>query len=368
MNRVRALVNNRSNASNNHGRSQSPRTAGTISSANDDQTTVFDGESVFGDSETLNTVVSEGETIGDLQRLGFVNRCPRFTSHRTMPFVMVLLNKGFFCFPSEKSLKVYIQNKRKLDNLNPVDGLGVPLFHAVPLGVVKTIFSSKAPVMKIYKFALIDLEKAKPPPEAESISVDGSNALYKYLFCSVYEEIHNNAARVEHRFEFNAASPDQPPPENLTMVNMIHWRNTDTRLNGLNLRWYGTSGFASPFGSADVKLLVLDDSMASLMDQQTPEEFVMHGRNNRSRPLGRLPIWAKYSNDGSTVIPKKRTLKIAKLQIGECVADVNTEGMINIPPETQYLTCMCMVIHEYESRKDRRRTSGVTLVPDMMFA
>lgn len=368
MNRVRELVGGRSDVNHERGSGQSQTMGDAASGAGDDQTTVFESGNDLDDSETLNTVASGGETIGDLQRLGFVNRCPRFTSRRTIPFVLVLLTKGFFCFPSENSLKAYIKNKRKFDRLDAVGGLGVPLFHAVPLGVVKTIFSSKAPIMKIYKYVIIDSNKTKPPPDAEHISTDGSNVLYKYLFCSVYEVIRNNVGRVEHRFEFGAGSSSDHTPETVKMVNMIHWRNTDTKLNGLNLRWYGTSGFASPFGTANVKLLVLDDNMPSLMDQRTTEDFETCARNNRTRSLGKLPIWAKYSNEGSTVIPKKRTLKIAHLQIQECIPGLNPEGIFNMPLETQVLTCMCMVIHEFESRKDRRRTPGATLIPDMMFA
>lgn len=325
----------------------------------DDQETLLENNSGDGndldDTETLNTVASGGDTIGDFQRQGYVNRCPRFTHHRMIPFVLVLLTKGFFCFPSEKSLKTYIGNKRKFDKLDGIEGLGIPLFHAVPLGVVKTIFSPKSPIMKIYKYIVINSEKDKPPPEAEEISVDGSLVLYKYLFCSVLEEVINDIGRVEHKFNFTRLNGDDPLPQVLTMANMKYWRNTDTTLNGLNLRWYGTSGFASPFGTGNIKLLVLDDNMASLMDQRTVDEYENHDRHNRTRPLGRLPIWAKYSNEGSTVIPKKRTLRMANLQMGECQSIAHSDGIFNIPWETQALTCMCMVLHEYESRKDRRQ-------------
>ncbi|GAV50783.1 hypothetical protein ZYGR_0Z02060 [Zygosaccharomyces rouxii] len=373
MNRVRELIGGQHSSRNERTRSQRQDVPqpGMSTRAGEDQETLFENDTDDGDglddTETLNTVASGGDTIGDFQRQGFVNRCPRFTHHRMIPFILVLLTKGFFCFPSEKSFKKYIENKRKFDKLDGIEGLGIPLFHAVPLGVVKTIFSPKSPIMKIYKYVIIDSERDKPPPDAEQISVDGSLTLYKYLFCSILEEINNDAGRVEHKFNFTRLDNDGPLPQVLTMANMIHLRNTDTTLNGLNLRWYGTSGFASPFGTGNIKLLVLDDNMASFMDQKTVEEYEHHYRNNRTRPLGRLPIWAKYSNEGSTVIPKKRTLRMAKLQMGEYQSIAHSDGIFNVPWETQALTCMCMVLHEYESRKDRRRTGGLTLGPDMIF-
>lgn len=382
MNRVRELIGGQSGSRNDRVRSQQQRQQrqqqynynidqasmmGTRESGDDQETLL---ENILDDTETLNTVDSGGETIGDFQRQGYVNRCPRFAHQRMVPFVLVLLTKGFFCFPSEKSLKTYIENKRKFDRLDPTEGLGIPLFHAVPLSVVKTIFSPKAPIMKIYKYVIIDSQVNKIPPDVERISIDGPLVLCKYLFCTVLEEVNNGSGRVEHKLNFTgiaANDEDQLIPQVLTMANMIHWRNTDTQLNGLNLRWYGTSGFASPFGTGNIKLLVLDDNMPSLMEQKTTEEFENHDRNNRTRPLGRLPIWAKYSNEGSTVIPKKRTLRMANLQIGEYQSASHSDGIFNVPWETQALTCMCMVLHEYESRKDRRRTGGVTLGPDMIF-
>lgn len=370
MNRVRELIgvqqNNGRHERTNSQQEELPQASIANTREGDDQETLLEDD-IGDDTETLNTVASGGDTIGDFQRQGFVNRCPRFTHRRMIPFVLVLLTKGFFSFPSEKSFKTYIENKRKFAKIDGIDGLGIPLFHAVPLGVVKTIFSPKSPIMKIYKYVVINSETDKRPPDAEEISVDGSLVLYKYLFCSVIEEVDNNAGRVEHRFNFTKIHEDDPLPSVLTMANMVHWRNTDTSLNGLNLRWYGTSGFASPFGTGNIKLLVLDDNMPSLIDQKTIEEYENYDRNNRTRPLGRLPIWAKYSNEGSTVIPKKRTLRMANLQMGEYQSFAHSDGIFNVPWETQALTCMCMVLHEYESRKDRRRTGGVTLGPDMIF-
>lgn len=326
--------------------------------AGSDQETVFDGD----DSRTINTALSETSTLGDLRRNGYVNRCPHFTSERNIPFVSILLTKGFFCFPSEQSFAKFLENKRKFDKLD-ADGLGIPLFHAVPLGVVKTILHKNLPVVKIYKFVL--LEEDEPPPEHshELISTDGGRRLFKIEFCEVYKRMGGiNWSRVEHKFVFHTDDLEQHEDRLFTvkMVNHVQRRHTDTRFDDLNLRWYGTTGFASPFGSGNFKLLVLDDNMPCLTDQLTDEDYERALRSHPIRTLAQLPVWANYSDETGTILPKKRTVRLANFMIGESEnagnseSDTSANGIRSVPWATQVMTCMCMVLHDYESRKDKR--------------
>ncbi|QLG74154.1 hypothetical protein HG535_0G00390 [Zygotorulaspora mrakii] len=324
-----------------------------------DQSTVFDGADNNNpdfDRITISTTTSESETIGDLRRQGFVNRCPRFNAIRTMPLTSIVLSKGFFCFPSEASFMKYLDNKRKFNELETTSGLGIPLYHALPLGVVKTLFSRNAPDIKIYKYVLINTEKEKPPIDGTFISQNGSFVLYKYLFCAVYQNILDDYSRIETRMEFYKQHETDPSIEAVRMANYVQRRNTDAKLNGLNLRWYGTTGFASPFGSGNLKLFVLDDKMPSFVDQQTRKEYDEYSAKYNGRRLGQMPIWALYSDSSSTVIPKRRTLRLATLEIGELKNNdaAFSEGILDIPWETEAVACMCMVLHEYESRKDKR--------------
>lgn len=239
MNRVRNLIGNHHNRNTlaDGAINQTPFYSDTDDI--DDQSTVFErpnSDDAF-DHVTLNTAISETQTIGDFQRQGFINRCPRFDALRTMPFTSVVLSKGFYCFPSEVSFKEYVDNNRKFDNLDTIKGLGVPLFHAVPLGVVKTLFSRNAPDVKIYKFVLINSEIKKPPVNGELISQNGSFMLYKYLFCIVFQEILDGYSRIETKLEFYRQHETDPPIEPLLMANHVQRRNTDTKINDLNLRW-----------------------------------------------------------------------------------------------------------------------------------
>lgn len=371
MNRIRHLIGNQQGRNNGHGTdaNQLQENNQFAAADDDDESTIFEGnnESVR-NVLPLNRVVSESSTIGDLQRLGFVNRCPAFNSQRIMVLVTVLLAKGFYCFPSDLSFKKFLDNKRKFDHLDTNTGLGIPIFHLVSLNIVKTMFYRKAPSLKIYKYVLINSEIEKPPLDAELISENGSYQLYKFLFCSVFQATLDHYSRVEYKFVFHPANPTDCVPDELTMANHVQRRHTDTKLNGLNLRWYGTTGFSSPFGSGNFKLLVLDDEMPSMMDQRTSDEYDAYARTHKGRPLGRLPIWAKYSDATGSIIPKKRTQRLAEFEIGESNPDNSAAslGVFDIPWETQTLTCMCMVLREFETRKDGRSGSLMT-TGDFMY-
>lgn len=363
MNRVRSIIGHQQTST---GVQQADRDQHYYgpSDDQDDQLTVFEGPNEDrGDNVTLNTAVSGSVTIGDFQRLGFVNRCPSFNAQRTMLFTSVFLTKGFFCFPSELSFRTFLDNKRRLDALDSTMGLGIPLFHAVSGGVVKSIFNRHAPIMRIYTYVLIDSSTEKPPENGELVSQDGFKVLYKCLFCSVYQEMMCDYGRVEHKFVFNAVRRNETPMEPVVMANHVQCRDTDTRLMGLNLRWYGTTGFASPFGSGSFKLLVLDDGMPSRMEYDTVETYDRELKKFHGRSSGRLPIWAHYSDKCSTMFLKKRTLKLAELKIGESnrVNGLSSSGIFDIPKETLVLTCMCIVLHDFESRKDKRGGASLAL-------
>lgn len=381
MDRVRALIGQRraragrvpARASNSHSRNNPDRTANQYYmndqinnntndyGVDDDEATVFD-EHRENDTGTLYTAFSEGDTIGDLETRGFVNRCPRFSVQRSMPFVSVVLSRGFYCFPSQRAYQVYLDNGRKFQRVSPKDALGIPLYHAIPLNVVKSMFGGgkNEPIMKIYRYVVADRGSAIPST-FELVSSWESDNLYRYEFCLIYMKQLESNLRLEHTFIFRRwEGKDELHDVIVPMVNYVDRRNADTHLDGLNLRWYGSTGLASYFGATNIKLLVLDDHMPSYMDQKTLGEFDEYSRSRNFRPLGHLPIWARYSDDHVNVIPKKRTLCVATFDVAEEANSASSETMnLNVSWNTEILTCMCMLLHEYESRKERRHIMGV---------
>ncbi|SMN19819.1 similar to Saccharomyces cerevisiae YNL165W Putative protein of unknown function [Maudiozyma saulgeensis] len=397
MDRVRSLIGGRRR--NNDARNSLPRRTTTASNrtptvrhvnnpnTTDDQMTVYtisetlnDANTITdqSDSETLNTYVSESGTIGDMQRLGYVNRSPQFDSIRNICFVSILLTKGFFAFSSQESYNQYLQNKRKFDNVNPQTGLGVPLFHAIPVNLMKSIFrtNKSEPIMKIFKYELVkltdDIDAISNNANAQIILECPTYKIIKHLFCTIYREDSVNQSKrktnsikdsqldqeskIKHTLKFNDGSQ-------VNMFNINGRRDIDALLDGLPLRWFGFSSFASPFGSNDIKLLILDDNMPNLIEDDNSESInpdlsrQTNSTNNVIRPLGYLPVWAKYSDVGDSLLPTRRTMLLANLEIKEIANGFQNPGVIKIPYNTQVLTCMCMLLHDYESRKERRHNS-----------
>ncbi|CUS22370.1 LAQU0S05e03840g1_1 [Lachancea quebecensis] len=302
---------------------------------------------------------SETSTIGDYRVSGFVNRCPLFQGLRHIVFASTVMGKGFYAFPSIESFQQFRKNKRRLDELHDEQALGFPLFHAIPVNVFRTIIKRSLPMMKIHRYVLVD---TSIPGEAEKYQENetctlmaqlGTLSVYKLEFCQVFQRIHTNTSFVEYKFTFRI---DNQPENNLfsmKMVNHIHRRDTDSRINDLNLRWLGTSGLASPFGSGTFQLAVLDDGIASFLDELPGGSHEQPRRPaQQSRSPWQMPVWATYSDGKSTFIPKKRTLRIADFKIKELTECC--QGLQDVPWDTLVLTCMCMVLHDLEARKDRR--------------
>lgn len=321
---------------------------------------------------TLQRRNSETSTIGDLRVSGFVNRCPLFHDLRHIVFASTVMGKGFYAFPSVESFQKFRENKRRLDELHDEQALGFPLFHAVPVNVFRTIIKRSLPMMKIYRFVLVD---TSVPGEAEKYQENetctlmaqlGAICVYKLEFCQVYQRIHTNTSFVEYKFTFRI---DNRPENNLfsmKMVNHVHRRDTDSRINDLNLRWLGTSGLASPFGSGTFQLAVLDDGIASYLGELPGSSREQLGRAaDQPRSPWQMPVWATYSDGKATFIPKKRTLRVADFKIKELAQCC--QGLQDVPWDTLVLTCMCMVLHDLEARKDRR-SMNVTAGNDMALA
>lgn len=389
MNRVRALIGGGRRRNNENSNVASTSTRNEISnivaqSNGPDQSSLYDQQTMteeevstiadesemttLGDAQTF---ISESQTIGDLETRGFVNRCPNFTSSRTIPFVSLLLTKGFFAFSSEYSYTTFLSNKRKFNDIKLLHngGVGIPLFHAVVSNVIKSLLGSGKQkwesVMKILKYQIVDNgTNLSNFPNFEIVSQDSTHKLIKFEFCQISKQIsQSNSTKVIHVLKFYCG-------KEVSMVNFSDKRDIDTNIDDLPLRWFGFSGFASPFGSNDIKLLILDDNIPTFM-KSNDSTYSNHGGNQSSnRALGTMPIWGRYSDANISMLPTKRTVKLADFKINETTNSTRSSplsetnittiryGIEQVPESTQILTCMCMMLHEYESRKERRHKNN----------
>ena len=449
-----------------------------ISSAHhvDDQDMIYDEGARYNHSHSNNpfaddyidthTFVSDTHTIGDLQRQGYVNRAPQFNSVRKVIFASVLLTRGIFAFPSEESYATYLEHKRKWDLVDPVTTLGLPLFHAVPSNLVKSIFASREiPVMKIYRYKVVErTDNIDDYPNATVLHEGPFYKIIRFEFCeivkvnldektdspslSVTESItngeldhsilphhhhhHHTQSHQHHHHHHNHTHYKVKHTLKFyngleyTMMNYNHRKDIDTIVDSLPLRWFGFSSFASPFGSSEFKLLILDDNMPTYLQPSYPERVremstyanssshsstsalsepvstaksaaavtsqvslsssisssanrgtaTATAKDTLIRPFGFLPVWGTYNDDSTSLIPTKMAVRVASFSVKEVTEDTNggteggidtkleglsidekgdsSAGILNIPWNTEVLTCMCMLLHEYESRKERR--------------
>lgn len=302
-----------------------------------------------------NSVFSDSSTIGDLAQNGYVNRCPRFAGGRIIIFASIMLSKGFFAWSDQRSFSMFIENRRKLDKCLD-SGTGWPLFHFVSIGF-RSYFNKNVPVNRIYKYKVVDNDsddlKSLKQQNKELIYKNKKQSLYKIEFCNIFRNVDNKTETVRHKFV--CYKPDGST-YTVTLLNTVGRRHTDCSIfepvteTSLNLRWQGTTGYTSVFGANDFKLVVLDDDIPHL-STHTGQEIIDLRRqpDSNRRPESRMPVWGMYSRVTTVLpIPKRRVLKLAAFEIGE------VEESEEVPFTTEVLTCMCMYLHELESRKERR--------------
>ncbi|SCV05251.1 LANO_0H03378g1_1 [Lachancea nothofagi CBS 11611] len=309
-------------------------------------------------------------TFSGSRQEGFDNRCPEFKDLRNLPFVSTMLSKGFMAFPTEKSFLEYRRNKRRLDSLNDPHALGFPLLHAVTLSVFKTIINRHSPIMRIQRFTLVDT--SQDPDWAVNYKEDdccklmasrGPLKVFKLDFCEVFQHIETRTGHVDYRFLYRIDNRPNNNFFNLSMGSHVHRRDCDIKINDLKLRWYGTSGLSSPFGTNKFKLMVLDDVMPSFLDYATDAEYVQAKKKAQPlRPIAQLPVWGSYSDQHASIIPKNRTLRHANVklrELSEC-----SPGIRDVPWDTLVLASMSMLLHELESKKEKSspyRTGGLAI-------
>lgn len=363
MDRVRNLVR-RNGGSRTHERAVAPILHDPIDS---DQATLVESNAED-DRRSQENILgrrnSETSTIGDLRRSGFVNRCPVFQDTRDVLFASTVMGKGFYAFPSKESFQEFRKHKRRLDELRDDQALGFPMLHTVPLNVFRTMLNRNLPIMRIHRFVLVDTSTpgaADKYPEDENCTLlarRGSLCVFKVHFCEVFQRIYSDSSCSEYKMTFRLDNRSDNSLFTTKMARHFQRRATDARINDLNLRWTGTSQLTSPFGSGNFKLVVLDDGLPSFLDEvaegshSPPTRPVSSARNTQQ-----MPVWGIYSDESATFIPKNRTLKIADFKINEL--STCSPGLSDVPWETLVLTSMCMVLHDFEARKDRRSINGI---------
>ncbi|KAH3901456.1 uncharacterized protein SCODWIG_02034 [Saccharomycodes ludwigii] len=267
---------------------------------------------------------------------------------RALPFVTLLMKQGLFCFTSEASLQKYKNNKRNLElfEIDPLtkELVGCPIFQCVSISILKGIWSKSPYIMKIYKYITSE-EKLHETSETKHELVGFNAELNLYLFrieyCSVSQDSSTNKSghSISRTLHFHRPDPNTGHLYTATLINKLLHRYTDVKISykpNLYLRWYGTSGFASVFGSLNFKLAIVNQEGNA-----------------------RVGTWASFSDTNATILRPKRIMKEGILLVGEPEQDTNIRnsdaGTSELSKNTEVVCCMCLVIFEFESRKETRR-------------
>ncbi|ODQ63873.1 hypothetical protein NADFUDRAFT_80035 [Nadsonia fulvescens var. elongata DSM 6958] len=212
-------------------------------------------------------------------------RYGNFQQRKTMPINTLLFKSGVSVYGSyqdartaadQSNLSNTISKKNKQRERNfgqmeeEIEKIWPSLFAYSPSTM--TFSKKKSPYMIIQKF-----------------KTDGT----KELYCTVYQQVIDQD-HLKYVLELNQPNRDYPTlteNEQIIMVTNGAKRITDTIYRGIQMRWYGTTGLSSTFGSGFFELRFLDSN------NQTPiNNTNMSARNNSESEDTRLPLSPTVSN------------------------------------------------------------------------
>ncbi|CEP60987.1 uncharacterized protein LALA0_S02e04214g [Lachancea lanzarotensis] len=292
------------------------------------------------------------------------NKCPHFEDQRDVPFVSVVMGNGLFAFPSDDALKAFRLNHRRLDTVSDEEALGFPFLHATRPGFLKSMTSHSAPVMKIQRYAVVDIgvdteveDHYCENEHCRQVAASGNLRVFCLDFCQVFQHMDSTTSQVEYRFVFSIDNKSDHNRFTVRLSAHVMQRNCDAIMDGIRLRWHGTSGLSFLTGTGEFQLRVLDDDMPSFADYATESEYnkaCTHAHPLRT--VSQLPVWGSYSDKRRSIVPKKRTFHRADFHIQEKA--LCGKGLRNIPRDTLVLTSMCLFLHEIECSKDKRSSTS----------
>ena len=306
-------------------------TANPISSTSDLTRTTSDS--------SLITTASTADTVVDLV-LG--HAVSDFNLLRTLPVVSFIFKKGLFVFPSEESLALF-----KTKNCDTV--------RLKKLGLAMPVLQMNIPMMAAFKrnYPTIVFNRILP-------STNESQDVQKVPFCQVFTKF----LRRTHTTRFILhITPNgvQDDPENfrVVMFTSAYGSFTDCRFKKTKMRWVGTTPAIASRGSGFFKLVVLNDSVPSLIDgirdddvnPQPSMEFLRS--TTRIVTSSDMPPVTRFSDKSSTTLPWKGLLQLGDVKLVEVFSRSDTNSCLDVADSSLVLTCMALVLRDQEVRKNK---------------
>lgn len=293
------------------------------------------------DEQRLKIEMSDSKTLPE---------CFHFNRERRMPIAEINGEDGFFMFPSQQSLENF-ENTKKNSNELSQDAIGIPLFQIItptlPFGEKdshKTV--SNVPSYKIFKFILRTAEEPPPYAVAKIVSSNNGLVLYKVPLYDIYK----NISRTNITYSFLGTMCTEP--NSLAMAHREGYRDLDTKVNNLNLRWHVTY---SPVVTNDhYKLTLLENYEVNRLDEDVIRTTKNRIPTDQKDQKGQRFVAAHYTREFSTSLFRWVSQE-GHLILGEYCTDQGSFGLNNIPPLTEDLGCQSLLIHYIEYMKRQRK-------------
>ncbi|CAI4049025.1 Dia1p SKDI_13G4470 [Saccharomyces kudriavzevii IFO 1802] len=301
----------------------------------------------FKDEQRLKIEMSDNKNLPE---------CFHFNRERRMPIAQINGEDGFYMFPSQHSLENFEKTKKHSYELSP-DAIGIPLFQIVncTLPFCKTGRHNNRvrdePYYKIFKFILRTADEPPPYAVAKIVASNSGLILYKVPLYDIYKSFSRT------NIDYNFAGATSTEPNSLAMTHREGYRDLDTKVNGLNLRWHVTY---SPVVINDhYKLTLLTDYELNRLDEDVIKIAKNRMKIDRKQQNGYNFVAAHYTREFATSIFRWVSQE-AHLILGEYSTDQGSFGLNNIPPLTEELGCQSLLIHyiEYMNRQRKDTVAG----------
>ncbi|KTB02636.1 Uncharacterized protein AO441_003542 [Nakaseomyces glabratus] len=253
---------------------------------------------------------------------------------RVMPIVRKLASRSFMIFPSVQSYDIFKQKKG--DSIDP-EGMGIPLFEAVP-SLLPTYIDGR-PLLKISKFVLLPRDAPAPSSQYEIITQDDNYNLFKIPFCEVYYKLTGVASR---RYEFQFSNPEILSP-NYIQSEAFSYSHRGTA-EGFDLNW-------------DIsRIPFLVGKLVITVKQDTPPTYQNAVKGEKKQKPSsynyKTKTCAYYTKRFQDEVPKLISRR-ADLIIGE-LNNSHSLGITNVSIYTEIFACHALMIHELEHTRNNK--------------
>ncbi|GMM58439.1 Dia1 protein [Maudiozyma humilis] len=286
----------------------------------------------------------------------------KFNMERNLPICDMPLHRGYFIFPSVQSFEAFKRTRGAEIGTLDANAMGVPLLRIERQFLTHgmTMISSEVKY-KVYRYEVRTIND--PPPyggvdrDCTVIAENGQFKVYKYLFADIYKADKASESALKIAFIGGDNSDLHGDDNALYMLHRRAFRDMDTSIKGVNLRWHVRY---SPLQNDHYKLALLNPREPSLLDSAQTRASKRKANITKIEPY--TAVLGHYTSEAEDLLPGF-IVKDADFIIGENGSPANI-GIANIPELTVLFATQALVLHCIERERDEnsRRNSNALMM------